>query len=144
MKVVAIIGKKKTGKTALIESLIPHLREYGKVGCIKHAHELDLPTRKDTTRLFNAGAEVVIGSSGEKMVKLCGGKDLDGLIAEMANSGMDFVLVEGFKSSNLPKIALSNFSDCEVRAILMRLSGEMQEKETIKKIIKLVRSIEDY
>jgi molybdopterin-guanine dinucleotide biosynthesis protein MobB len=145
MKVIAIIGKKKSGKTTLIGYLIPYLKEYGKVGCIKHAHELDPPTAKDTDRFFNVGAEVVIGSSGKKMVKLCSGKNLDALIDEMANSGMDFVLVEGFKSSDLPKIALSDFPDEEVRGIIKRIkfSGTMRN-EQITEIIKLVRSVDDY
>ncbi|MHC1624022.1 MAG: molybdopterin-guanine dinucleotide biosynthesis protein B, partial [Candidatus Methanospirareceae archaeon] len=115
MKVIAIVGKKKSGKTALIEHLIAYLKGYGNVGCIKHAHELDLdlPVARDTDRFFTAGAEVVIGASAEKTVKICGQKNLRELIAEMATSDIDFVLVEGFKSSDLPKIALSDFSDSD-------------------------------
>ncbi|MGB2841208.1 MAG: molybdopterin-guanine dinucleotide biosynthesis protein B [Halobacteriota archaeon] len=147
MKVISIIGEKKSGKTALIQYLIAYLKEYGKVGCIKHAHELDLdaPIAKDTDRFFNAGAEVVIGASEEKTVKICGGKNLKELIEEIANSGVDFVLVEGFKSSNLPKIALNDFSDEEVSNIVKRIDfrGKMSE-EMITEIVQLIRSLDGY
>ncbi|MBL7117690.1 MAG: molybdopterin-guanine dinucleotide biosynthesis protein B [Candidatus Syntrophoarchaeum sp.] len=145
MKVISIIGEKKSGKTSLIQYLIAYLKEYGKVGCIKHAHELDLDASKDTDRFFNAGAEVVIGTSEEKTVKICGGKNLKELIEEIADSGVDFVLVEGFKSSNLPKIALNDFSDEEVNNIVKRIDfrGKMSE-EMITEIVQLILSLEDY
>lgn len=145
MKVIAIIGEKKSGKTALIQYLIAYLKEYGKVGCIKHAHELDLDASKDTARFFNAGAEVVIGASEEKTVKICGGKNLKELIEEIADSGVDFVLVEGFKSSNLPKIALNDFSDEEVNNIVKRIDfrGKMSE-EMMTEIVQIIRSLDEY
>jgi molybdopterin-guanine dinucleotide biosynthesis protein MobB len=145
MKVISIIGKKKSGKTSLIEYLITYLKEYGTVGCIKHAHELDLDASKDTDRFFNAGAEIVIGASEGKTIKICRGKNLMDLIEEMVNSGVDFVLVEGFKSSDLPKIALSNFSDEEVSNIIKKMDfrGKMRE-EMIKEIVQFILSLEDY
>jgi molybdopterin-guanine dinucleotide biosynthesis protein MobB len=149
MKVVAIVGEKKSGKTTLITRLIASLKQYGNVGCIKHAHELDLnmPIARDTDRFFTAGAEVVIGTSPKKTIELYGQKDLTDLVAEMEHSGVDFVLVEGFKSSDLPKIALNNFSPDEVSNILTRvdLSGdaEMQEAK-IKELVKLILALDDY
>jgi len=151
MKVISIIGEKKSGKTSLIEYLITYLKEYGKVGCIKHAHKLDLDvaTAKDTDRFFTAGAEVVIGASEEKTVKICGSKNLQELIDEMATSGVDFVLVEGFKSSNLPKIALSNFNDenISIRNLIKRLdfSNDLKGREEMMKgLVQLILSLDDY
>jgi molybdopterin-guanine dinucleotide biosynthesis protein MobB len=147
MKVIAIIGEKKSGKTSLIQYLIARLKEYGKVGCIKHAHELELDASKDTDRLFNAGAEVVIGTSEEKAVKICGGKSLKELIEEMADSGVDFVLVEGFKSSDLSKIALSDFSNEEISNIIKRLEFSKDfkaQEEMITEVVQLILSLDDY
>ncbi|MBN1762877.1 MAG: molybdopterin-guanine dinucleotide biosynthesis protein B [Methanomicrobia archaeon] len=149
MKVVAIVGKKKSGKTALIAQLIPYLKEYGNVGCIKHAHELDLdtPIVRDTDRFVTAGAEVVIGASEDGTMKLYGRKALTDLIAEMAESGVDFVLVEGFKSSDLPKIALNNFSADEVGNIITHVDSggdaELQEKR-INELVQLILALDDY
>ncbi len=163
MKVISIIGEKKSGKTTLIEDLIIRLRDYGSVGCIKHAQELDLDESKDTTRLFNAGAEVVIGSSEHVTLKLSRSKskslnqnlNLKEQLKDMADSGMDFVLVEGFKSSDLPKIALSTLpdrdrdgdededgGDGEITNVVMRLSGN--PKGFLQEIVELVLKIEDY
>ena len=149
MKVISVIGEKKSGKTSLIGYLIAYLKEYGKVGCIKHAHNLDMAaaTAKDTARFFNAGAEVVIGASPEKTVKIYGSKNLQELIDEMASSGVDFVLVEGFKSSSLPKIALSEFSNNQISNILKRVDfrGNPQMKEeVIKELVQIIRSLDDY
>ena len=147
MKVIGIIGERKSGKTSLIAYVIPYLKEYGAVGCIKHAHELDLdtPIAKDTDRFVNAGAEVVIGASEQKTVTICRGKTLDALIEEMANSGIEFVLVEGFKSSGLPKIALSDFADDGVATIIKRVDvqGELGE-ELVKELVNLISSLDDY
>ena len=157
MKVISIIGKKKSGKTSFIEYLIPYLNEYGKVGCIKHAHELNLDlnlyfdtsTAKDTDRFFNAGAEVVIGTSEEKAIKICRrGKTVTELLTEMAHSDVDFVLVEGFKSSDLPKITLSEFLDDDsvsniIKKVDLPTDSEDRE-ETIKEIVNLILSLDDY
>jgi len=151
MKVISIIGKKKSGKTTLIEDLIMRLRDHGSVGCIKHAQELDLDESKDTTRLFNAGAEVVIGSSEHATLKISKNKNkslnLKEQLKDMADSGMDFVLVEGFKSSDLPKIALNPLpdrdgDDGEITNVVMRLSGN--PKGYLQDIVELVLKIEDY
>ncbi len=151
MKVISIIGKKKSGKTTLIEDLIMRLRDYGSVGCIKHAQELDLDESKDTTRLFNAGAEVVIGSSEHATLKISKSKNkslnLKEQLKDMADSGMDFVLVEGFKSSDLPKIALNPLpdrdgDDGEITNVVMSLSGN--PKGYLQEIVELVLKIEDY
>jgi len=68
---------------------------------------------------------------------------------------MDFVLVEGFKSSDLPKIALSTLpdrgrdgdededgGDGEITNVVMRLSGN--PKGYLQEIVELVLKIEDY
>lgn len=147
MKVISIIGEKKSGKTTLIESLIGHLKEFGRVGCIKHAHELDLEPSRDTTRFVNAGAEVVIGMAADRMVKISPPRDLPEMIDEMANSGIDFLLLEGFKSSDLPKITLSDFSAHEVQGIIRRLdlgSNPGGQEDLIRELVHLIRALEDY
>jgi len=149
MKVVAIVGKKKTGKTSLIEQLIAALKEYGKVGCIKHAHELELssPVARDTDRFFTAGAAVVVGASPNRTITLRGERSLTDLLEEMASAGVDFLLVEGFKSSALPKLSLSDFPPGEVKNILARveLSGNPETQEAVvRDVVRLIRSLNEY
>jgi len=111
MNVVAFAGYSGSGKTTLVESLIPALRLRGlRVSVVKHAHhsfDIDTPG-KDTFRHRQAGAfEVVVASENrlalmrefEKPTAL----SVHHLIAELYE-GVDWVLVEGFKSSDLQKI----------------------------------------
>ncbi|MDP2817626.1 MAG: molybdopterin-guanine dinucleotide biosynthesis protein B [Polaromonas sp.] len=111
MNVVAFAGYSGSGKTSLVESLIPVLKLRGlRVSVVKHAHhkfDIDHPG-KDTHRHRQAGAfEVVVASSNrlalmrefEQPALLT----VHHLIAELYE-GVDWVLVEGFKSSDLLKV----------------------------------------
>jgi molybdopterin-guanine dinucleotide biosynthesis protein B len=111
MKVVGFAGYSGSGKTTLVETLIPALKLRGlRVSVVKHAHhkfDIDHPG-KDTWRHREAGAfEVVVASSQrlalirefERPAQL----SAHHLIAELYE-GVDWVLVEGFKDSNLLKI----------------------------------------
>lgn len=111
MNVVGFAGYSGSGKTTLVEKLIPALKARGlRVSVVKHAHhkfDIDHPG-KDTFRHRAAGAfEVVVASQNrlalirefEKPSRLT----VHQLIAELYG-GVDWVLVEGFKSSDLLKI----------------------------------------
>ncbi len=111
MNVVGFAGYSGSGKTTLVEKLIPALRLRGlRVSVVKHAHhnfDIDHPG-KDTYRHREAGAfEVVVASPKrlalmrefEKPSRLT----VHHLIAELY-TGVDWVLVEGFKDSDLLKI----------------------------------------
>ena len=111
MKVVGFAGYSGSGKTTLVEKLIPALKAHGlRVSVVKHAHhsfDIDQPG-KDTRRHRDAGAfEVVVASQNrlalmrefEKPARL----SVHHLIAELC-SAVDWVLVEGFKDSDLLKV----------------------------------------
>jgi len=111
MKVVGFAGYSGSGKTTLVERLIPALKLRGlRVSVVKHAHHsFDIDhVGKDTWRHREAGAfEVVVASDRrlalmrefEQPVELT----VHQLIAELYD-GVDWVLVEGFKDSDLLKI----------------------------------------
>ena len=111
MKVVGFAGYSGSGKTTLVERLIPAFRLKGhRVSVVKHAHHcFDIDhAGKDTHRHREAGAfEVVVASDKrlalmrefEQPVRL----SVHHLIAELYE-GVDWVLVEGFKDSDLLKI----------------------------------------
>ncbi|MHC1636196.1 MAG: molybdopterin-guanine dinucleotide biosynthesis protein B [Candidatus Methanospirareceae archaeon] len=145
MKVISIVGKKGSGKTSLIERLVKSLKKYGKVGCIKHAQHLDFcKGMKDTERFLRAGADVVIGASSERTIKISDGKGLEEMIADMAKEGVDFLIIEGYKSSNLPKIALGDLPEGDVKGVIRRidlLRGEEDKK--IEEIISIILSLKD-
>lgn len=111
VKAVAFIARGKTGKTTLIERLLPELARRGyRVGAMKHdAHrfEIDYPG-KDSHRLTSAGAETMLISSAEKLAlvkKHTHSPPAEDLLRAYF-ADLDLVLVEGFRKSGLPKIEL--------------------------------------
>jgi molybdopterin-guanine dinucleotide biosynthesis protein MobB len=108
-KALCIIGQKHVGKTTLIERLIPELSRRGlRVATVKrpaHHFDFDLPG-KDSRRHFEAGAvaSVVYGDDKVALVRRTAEPPhLEDLLAECLPNA-DLVLVEGHKTSALPKI----------------------------------------
>lgn len=140
MKIISVVGYKKTGKTTLVERLVKTLKEHGTVGTIKHLHEHSMHTpNTDTWKHSRAGADVVIGVTPHELVKFSNENNLTRALDELADDGMDFAVVEGWKDSALPKIALG---DVEAANILLRLDG--QENADIDVIMDLVRKQPEY
>ena len=122
MKIISVVGYKKTGKTALVERIVKALKEHGTVGTIKHLHDQSMNTpNTDTWKHSRAGADVVIGVTPHELVKFSNDNSFDRALSELADEGMDFAVVEGWKDSMLPKIALG---DVEVSNIILRLGRQ--------------------
>ena len=108
-KVVAFIAARSgTGKTTLMEALVPRLKEKGyRVGTVKHSTHEAVVDREgsDSWRFTRAGADVtVLAANGQLAVfRAIEEPSLDDALLE-ASSGTDIVLVEGFKEMSVPKI----------------------------------------
>lgn len=108
-KIVNIIGSgSNVGKTILIEGIIKELknRNYS-VGTIKHdVHGFDIDHKgKDTYKHREAGSETVIISSKNRFAMIKELEEeisLEDIIKMIDNK--DFIIVEGYKKSNLRKI----------------------------------------
>ncbi|MHB8949195.1 MAG: molybdopterin-guanine dinucleotide biosynthesis protein B [Rhodoferax sp.] len=111
MKVVGFAGFSGSGKTTLVEQVIPELRLRGlRVSVVKHAHHsFDIDhAGKDTYRHREAGAFEVVAASDRRLALIREFEQpaqlsVHQLLAELYQ-GVDWVLVEGFKDSDLPKI----------------------------------------
>ncbi|WP_028025018.1 bifunctional molybdopterin-guanine dinucleotide biosynthesis adaptor protein MobB/molybdopterin molybdotransferase MoeA [Enterovibrio calviensis] len=102
-----------TGKTTLLEKLIPALVEKGiRIAMVKHAHhdfDVDKPG-KDSYRLRKAGATQMLISSRYRHALMTETPDdectLNQLLGQLDQNNADLVLVEGFKHQAFPKIEL--------------------------------------
>ena len=110
---LAIVAWSGTGKTTLLQQVIPLLKSRGiRTGLIKHTHhQMDIDTPgKDSYLLRKAGADQVIVASHQRWALMCETPykplDLADLAARMDHSALDLVLVEGFKDEPVAKIAL--------------------------------------
>ena len=107
--IVSIVAKSGTGKTTLIEKLIPALIKRGyRVGTIKHhGHGFEIDHEgKDSWRHKQAGAQVTVLASSHR-VAVVEEVEKDHAIEELRDiyiRGVDIVLTEGFKKNRLPKI----------------------------------------
>ena len=120
MKVISVVGYKKSGKTALVSALVRELSGFGAVGTVKHMGEQRLnPEETDTGRHFDAGADTVIGITGSELVSFSREPSLEDALDMLCDRGLDFAVVEGFKESNLPKFVLGDLEG--VSNVIMRL-----------------------
>ncbi len=113
---VSFVAPSGTGKTTLLEGVIATLVGRGhQVGAVKHdAHRIELDTEgKDSWRLRQAGAASTLLMGRNQLAWF--GPDHDGADDEEAGpsleqavavlfKGVDVILVEGFRSADLPVV----------------------------------------
>ena len=107
--IVSIVGTSDSGKTTLIEKLVPELVRRGyRVATIKHdVHGFEVDREgKDSWRHKQAGAHTVVISSPQKLA-LIRDVDHDAELGELRDKyiqDVDIILSEGFKRNPQPKI----------------------------------------
>ena len=107
--IISVVGRSQSGKTTLIERLIPEFIKRGyRVATIKH-HGNDFPidhVGKDSWRHKEAGAQSVVISSPQKIALIedvSHDLSLDELTTRFIR-GVDIVIAEGFKRAKHPKV----------------------------------------
>jgi len=105
-----------TGKTTLLEKLIPMLTDKNiRVALIKHAHhnfDIDIPG-KDSYRLRKAGAQQVLVASNTRQALIIENQNieqepsLEQCLQSFQSDKLDLILVEGFKHTAYPKIEIN-------------------------------------
>ena len=110
--ILCFVGRSNSGKTTLIERLLPELVQAGyRVATIKHAgHGFDLDTEgKDSWRHKRAGASSVIVLSKGSLAMFSDISDetkIEELRDRFLDRSMDLVIAEGWKSDGYPKIVV--------------------------------------
>lgn len=108
---IGIVGAKNSGKTTLIETMLPMFIDRGlKVATIKHTgHDHAFDTRgKDTFRHRQAGAGLTMAISQSEMAVFAKPEKQNLLIAnEIIARYFDLCLIEGDKQSSRHKLLLT-------------------------------------
>ncbi len=114
---VSFVGFSNSGKTTLVENVVYKLKSLGyKVATVKHAsHGFTLDNMgTDSHRLKESGSDLVVLSSPTQLAQI---EEMDAeaslsQIISMIGNRVDIILVEGYKTSIAPKIAVvSNEGD---------------------------------
>ena len=110
--IICFVGRSNSGKTTLIERVIPELVRAGyKVATVKHAgHGFDLDTEgKDSWRHKRAGASSVMVLSKGSMAMFADVSDqmnVEDLRDRFLDHTYDLIIAEGWKHEGYPKIVI--------------------------------------
>ena len=110
--IVCFVGRSNSGKTTLIERLIPVLIGAGyRVATVKHAgHGFELDTEgKDSWRHKRAGASAVVVLSKGSMAMFADVAEemkVEEVRDQFLDKDVDLIIAEGWKSEGYPKIAV--------------------------------------
>ena len=140
MKVVAVVGYHNSGKTTLIERIIPLLKRKGYNVCyLKHdpkGHGVTDKEGSDTYRISQYVTKLGLLSPDKLTLWDKGAIDLF-LVLKNYFADCDIVILEGFKSvKGIPKIAVGNI---ETDDIIVRVDN----KTSLEDIIKVIESLEE-
>jgi molybdopterin synthase catalytic subunit len=136
MRLIQVVGYANTGKTTFIVDLIHRLSRLGSVAAIKHTgeHILALEQGKDTTHFYEAGACFSVGLDADKAVAAIQDNSLERMLRILADEGVEYAIIEGFKQRPLPKIVLG---DLEADNCLLR-------NPTVNEVIAHLAEFEEY
>ena len=110
--ILCFVGRSNSGKTTVIERLIPELvREGYRLATIKHAgHGFNMDTEgKDSWRHKQAGAQTVIVTSKGSLALFTDTDEevgIEQLRERYVTEGIDLIIAEGWKSEGHPKIVV--------------------------------------
>jgi len=112
-RLISFVGTSDSGKTTILTKIIPKLVERGlRVAVIKHhAHgdfEID-KKGKDSWKLYNSGADVIISSPVKMaLIRRSQNDNLDYIFGRYLNGDYDLVLTEGFSKAGKDRIVVLN------------------------------------
>jgi molybdopterin-guanine dinucleotide biosynthesis protein MobB len=108
---LGFVGYSDSGKTTLLTALIAHFHTQGfKIGAVKHhrrAFDID-HEGKDSWRFTRAGAQktIITGPHQTALVEQTPGQRPLEELVDKYMTGLDLIIVEGFKLAAIPKIEI--------------------------------------
>ncbi|WP_334328555.1 molybdopterin-guanine dinucleotide biosynthesis protein B [Companilactobacillus sp. HBUAS59699] len=102
-----IIGHKKSGKTTLLQDFLINSTNY-KFSVVKHTHlPIEIPDNTDTGKFFKYSDDVLLLNNEQTIhyQRNLPSTELD-KIHELQTGDTDFIIIEGIKELDFPKIVL--------------------------------------
>jgi molybdopterin-guanine dinucleotide biosynthesis protein MobB len=136
MKIIQVVGRSGSGKTSFIKKLVPELEKKGPVAVIKHLgdDQFNLEKGKDTTLFFDAGATISVGVDNQKSVAVIRSSRLEDIFVFLRNQGIDYAIIEGFKTLAFPKIVIGD----------LPVNNYVASNPTIREVLLSLDQFEDY
>ena len=142
MKIISVVGRKNTGKTSLTVKIIEELTKRGwNVSSIKHSHHTMEMDKKntDTWKHSQAGSEIVVGVGSTTFFNIKKDMSLNRILFLLKHiTNIDYVVIEGFKSYNYPKIATS--SDVVDEYTIKEVDSFKITDDELKDLVDLIES----
>ena len=140
--IIGVSGASGSGKTLLIERLVPLLRKRGaRAAVVKHSTrhmEADTPG-KDTDRIFKAGADVLGACPSESFARFHGEDISLWQAVRRVAAGCDVCLVEGYRGQAIPRIRIvsteADSSDADDNQVLFTVTDVPAQVEDVEKIV---------
>ncbi|MBS1259115.1 MAG: Molybdopterin-guanine dinucleotide biosynthesis adapter protein [Candidatus Scalindua arabica] len=132
--IISIAGKQNAGKTTLIKTLIPELKDRGhRVGTLKYnIKEFKIDHEgKDTNKYYHSGADSIALTSQDEIAVIKRVTDPPGIskfIAKYLND-VNIVFVEGYRGEDFPRIKIvdsreTDSNDTDNELILIKENPE--------------------
>ena len=136
----------------IVQKLSANLGD-GEISCIAYAVETgctfatdDMAARRAARGISNSmGITGTVGLLAELVqADLITSQDAKELLKEMVREGVDFLIVEGFKSSELPKIVLKGIKGEAKERVALRMQHSEVSEEELDEIVNFILSLEDF
>ncbi len=136
MQIIHVAGTSGAGKTTFIADLIHRLAPLGKTAAVKHLghHRYALEAGKDTTRYRAEGAALSVGIDTEKAVLVAADADLDAVLFLLADAGVEYAIIEGFKARAFPKIVIGD----------LVAENTVLRNPTVEEVVEALPRFQDY
>ena len=136
--IISIAGKQNAGKTTLIRTLIPELKERGyRVGTLKYnIKEFKIDHEgKDTYKYYHLGADSIALTSQDEIAVIKRVTDPPGtseFIAKYLND-VNIVLIEGYRGGDYPRIKIVDSKETKIDSNdpdneLILIRGDLETK----------------
>lgn len=136
--IISIVGKKNAGKTTLIKTLIPELKERGyRVGTLKYnIKEFKIDHEgKDTYKYYHLGADSIALTSQDEIAVIKRVTDPPGtseFVAKYLND-VNIVLIEGYRGGDYPRIKIVDSKETKIDSNdpdneLILIRGDLETK----------------